>query len=61
MNMNMRKKNCLQEEIFLLKELYANVISNVIELDGENYLQVGQNYIHLNLDLKHGWINHMSK
>lgn len=57
----MGKKNCLQEEIFLLKELYANVISNVIELDGENYLQVGQNYIHLNLDLKHGWINHMSK
>lgn len=54
MNMNMWKKNCLQEEIFLLKELYANVISNVIELDGENYLQVGQNYIHLNLDLKHG-------
>lgn len=36
------------------------IISNIIELDGEIYLQVGQNYT-FKLDLKHGWINHMSK
>lgn len=50
--MNIEKKIVCKKKLFFLKN-YMQIISNIIELDGETYLQVGQNYT-FKLDLKHG-------